>query len=272
MRTLYVTDLDGTLLRSNERTSEFTNSTINSLAEKGLLFTYATARSFHTSYRTVAGLKLRHPIVTYNGAAITDPKDGSFLATNTFGDDIRSVLQDLTSHDIYPVVYAFVDGKETFTLLPSKSSRGLLDFDASRHHDPRRRVAEDVSQLWEGEIYNVTCIGEAEKLLPFYEKYRDSYHCLYQLDMYSGEPWLEFLPNESTKANALRQLKQFLPYDRLVVFGDGINDMEMFAMADEAYAMENAVPELKAIATAVIGSNNEDGVARWLLQNTQIQE
>ena len=220
MRTLYVTDLDGTLLHSNERTSEFTNSTINSLAEKGLLFTYATARSFHTSYRTVAGLKLCHPIVTYNGAAITDPKDGSFLATNTFGDDIRSTLSELFSCDFD----AFVDGKETFTLLPSKSSRGLLDFDAPRHHDPRRRVAEDVSQLWEGEIYNVTCIGEAEKLLPFYEKYRDSYRCLYQLDMYSGEPWLEFLPNDSTKANALRQLKQFLPYDKLVVFGDGIND------------------------------------------------
>ena len=271
MRTLYVTDLDGTLLQSNERTSAFTNRTINSLVQKGMLFTYATARSYHTSHRCVEGLQLRHPIGTYNGAAISDPRDGSFLATNTFDDDIRTVLQDLTAHDIYPVVYAFVNGKETFTLLPSKSSKGLLDFDAPRCNDPRRRAAVEVSQLWEGDIYNVTCIDAAEKLLPFYEKYRERYHCLFQLDMYSGEPWLEFLPKNSTKANALRQLKQFLPYDKLVVFGDGINDMEMFLMADEAYAMENAVPELKASATAVIGGNNEDGVAEWLLANARIQ-
>ncbi len=272
MRTLYVTDLDGTLLRSNERTSEYTNRIINSLVEKGMLFTYATARSYQTSHKTVEGLQLRHPIVTYNGAVIADPRDGTFFAKNTFGDDIRAVVQDLTAHDVYPAVYAFVNGKESFTLLPSKCSAAMLDFDAPRHNDPRRRAACEVSQLWEGDIYNVTCIDAAEKLLPFYEKYRERYHCLYQLDMYSGEPWLEFLPKGSTKAQALRQLKQFLPYDKLVVFGDGINDIEMFLMADEAYAMENAVSELKAIATAVIGGNNEDGVAKWLLQNAQIQE
>ena len=39
----------------------------------------------------------------------------------------------------------------------------------------------------------------------------------------------------------------------------------MFRIADECYAMENAVDELKAIATGVIGSNEEDGVARFLL-------
>ena len=52
-----------------------------------------------------------------------------------------------------------------------------------------------------------------------------------------------------------------------MVFGDGKNDVDMFELADEAYAVANAVPELKAKATAVIGGNNEDGVAKWLLEN-----
>ena len=55
--------------------------------------------------------------------------------------------------------------------------------------------------------------------------------------------------------------------DRLVVFGDGRNDLSLFSVADECYAMSNAVPELKEIATAVIGSNDEDGVAKWLEEN-----
>lgn len=38
----------------------------------------------------------------------------------------------------------------------------------------------------------------------------------------------------------------------------------MFQMADEAYATENAINELKEIATGIIESNNADGVAKWL--------
>ena len=38
-------------------------------------------------------------------------------------------------------------------------------------------------------------------------------------------------------------------------------------MSDECYAINNAVDELKEIATGIIGSNNDDGVAKWLLQN-----
>ncbi len=49
MRTLYVSDLDGTLLRSDGRTSEYTNRVINRLTEKGMVFSYATARSLTTA-------------------------------------------------------------------------------------------------------------------------------------------------------------------------------------------------------------------------------
>jgi len=72
------------------------------------------------------------------------------------------------------------------------------------------------------------------------------------------------LPKAASKANAIRQLRNKLGYEKLVVFGDGKNDVDMFELADEAYAVANAVPELKERATAVIGGNNEDGVAKWL--------
>ena len=51
-RTLYVSDLDGTLLRSDERTSDYTNSVINRLTRHGMLFSYATARSCHTARKS----------------------------------------------------------------------------------------------------------------------------------------------------------------------------------------------------------------------------
>ena len=57
---------------------------------------------------------------------------------------------------------------------------------------------------------------------------------------------MEIMPQKASKAQAALQLKQKLECDRLVVFGDGKNDIDMFKIADEAYAVENAVSELKA--------------------------
>ena len=50
----------------------------------------------------------------------------------------------------------------------------------------------------------------------------------------------------------------------MVVFGDQINDVGMFRMADEAYAVTGSAPALAQHATTVIGSNDDDAVARWL--------
>lgn len=272
MKTLYVSDLDGTLLRSDERTSAFTNQTINELVQKGIMFSYATARSFHTSHKVTAGLSARIPLITYNGCMVVDNTDGSFLIKNFFGPEIRKVMQDLFAHNVYPIAYGFVDGIEKFSFLPAKSSSAVLAFNETRKGDKRCRMVDTEAELMEGEIFYLTCIDAAEKLLPLYEKYKDVFHCIYQIDLYSGEPWLELLPKAASKASAIRQLKEKLGYEKLVVFGDGKNDVEMFELADEAYAVANAVLELKKRATAIIDSNNDDGVARWLKQHAQVWE
>ena len=65
MSDLYVSDLDGTLLRSNEVTSEYTNGVVNSLVEKGMIFSYATARSLITAKKVTKGIKAKIPLIVY---------------------------------------------------------------------------------------------------------------------------------------------------------------------------------------------------------------
>ena len=48
------------------------------------------------------------------------------------------------------------------------------------------------------------------------------------------------------------------------MFGDALNDLPMFSIADEAYAVANALDVVKEAATKVIGSNDEDAVAEYL--------
>jgi len=52
----------------------------------------------------------------------------------------------------------------------------------------------------------------------------------------------------------------------LVVFGDNLNDIKMFEIADRAYAVENSVEGIKKYATEIIGSNQEDAVIRFIEQ------
>ena len=137
----------------------------------------------------------------------------------------------------------------------------------SRKGDIRTNEVKTLSELKEGNIFYITCIDEPEKLKPLYDKYKDKYHCVYQTDIYTNEQWLEIMPLEASKSNAIKQLQTMLDCEKLIVFGDGRNDIDMFQMADESYAVANAHEDLKKCATEVISSNDDDGVARWLESN-----
>lgn len=264
MKTLYVSDLDGTLLRPDETLSPFTIQTINNLVEKGMLFSYATARSIVTAARVTNGLTTQFPVIVHNGAFIRRPDTGELLASSFFGTKFSMVLKDLLSHNIYPIVYSLNEGQEKYRYLVEKSTPGMRSFLNTRRGDPREVPVHDPRALFQGKPYYITCIDEPEKLIPLYEKYKDQLRCILYREIYSGDLWLEIMPKDVSKANAIRRLKKILGCERLVVFGDGTNDMDMFQLADEAYAVENAVAELKQIATGIIESNEADGVAKWL--------
>ena len=266
MKTLYVSDLDGTLLRTNQKTSDFTNKIINELVEEGLLFSYATARSYNTSHKVTEGMTADFPLIVYNGVFVRDNASGEMLLKNFFDEEIKEVVLELVEHDLSPIVYAYVDGVERFTFNIDEVNDATLEFALTRENDSRYRPIKSLEELIAGEIFYLTLIDDESKLKPFYDKYKDKYHCFFQKDMYTGNQWLEIIPKNASKANAIKQLKDMLNCDRLVVFGDGVNDIDMFEIADEAYAVENAVDELKEIATGVIACNDEDGVAKWLYE------
>lgn len=267
MKTLYVSDLDGTLLRSEQKTSDFTNETINQLVKDGMLFSYATARSYLASAPVTSGLDVQIPLITYNGVMVVDNSDGSILLEHYLPDEIHDLLDEMIEKNVYPIVISMQDGRERMTYIPSKSSKETMKFINSRPGDIRFNPVETVEELHSGKIFYFMCMDQEENLLPFYEKYKDTYQCIYQIDMYHKDPWLDVLPKGTSKANAIKQVAEYYKCDKVVAFGDGMNDIEMFELADEAYAVANAVPELKAIATGVIGSNDEDSVAKWLKEN-----
>jgi len=264
-KTLYVSDLDGTLLRRDQTLSVFTCDAINALVEKGMLFSFATARSIVTSRKVAAGLVPQIPQIVYNGTFIVD-QTGKRLWMRIFDpQDAQEILGLLLEAGVVPIVYSIINGAEKFSFDPARANAATIDFNESRRGDPRQNYISKYEDL--GEIFYFTCIDTPERLGPLHEKLRGKYKCVYGKDIYSGEQWLEIVA--STKAEAALELKKLFGCEKLVCFGDGKNDIPMFEIADECYAVGNADPALKAAATGVIGSNMDDGVAKWLLDHAE---
>ena len=79
-----------------------------------------------------------------------------------------------------------------------------------------------------------------------------------------NQRWMDIHHSRGSKGSGITLLRDELGYEDIIVFGDGENDLSMFAVAQEAYAPANADSQVKGLATDVIGHHDEDGVAHFL--------
>ena len=268
-KTLYVTDLDGTLLNRQDKISPFSIETINKLVEEGMLFTYATARSLVSASVVTKGLSTKIPVIAYNGAFIIQPSTGEILAKEDFTDEERAYARRIIGeHGVSPMVYSFVNGVEKVSWIPERENDGVKRYLSVRPGDKRFRAVHDDEALYEGEVFYYTCIGEREELQPIYDVLAaDSrYRVTLQQELYRPEYWCEIMPARASKSHAIARFKEMCGCDRVISFGDAANDIPMFEISDECYAVENAVDALKAVATGIIAGNDDDGVAKWLIE------
>lgn len=272
MKTLFVSDLDGTLLTSEERISDYSLVRLNGLIDGGLTFTYATARSLNSAAKACWGLRQIFPVILYNGAVVMEPWSGKKLYNNHFNDGQLAFLKELFQRfDVWPLVYSFHRGCERVSWVEGKETSGVLRYLSRRKGDGRLnpvRVREDVAG---DEIFYFTCIGKREDLEGVRQAVENSLdmRCIFEQETYQTDYWCEIMPRSTSKGAAALAVKEFLKADRLVAFGDGINDISLFRAADESYAVRNAVAELKAVCTGEIGYSEEDGVVKFIMKNLE---
>jgi len=266
-RTLYITDLDGTLLRNDATVSEYTARIIDSLKEKSVLFTYATARAYTSASNIMKNTTHDIPAVVYNGTFIVDAKTGERMAVKSMTrEESDYVISVFEKHGVSPIVYSIIQGVEKYSYCYDELPEASKIFLDARKGDARENPTTH-DRLGKGSVFHFSSLADFEVLSSIKRIIEQKLPTELFLDRYFHEMFLEIHPRGATKAEAILELKKMLGCDRVVCFGDGTNDIPMFRIADECYAVSNAVSELKEIATAVTGDNESDGVARWMEEN-----
>ncbi|MCM1569404.1 MAG: HAD family hydrolase [Roseburia sp.] len=266
-KTLFVTDLDGTLMRNDKSISGKSVTCLKHLIEQGILITYATARSIDSASKLTKDIPFQIPVITRNGTILSNPRTKKEIEIAVFEPDALSMIrQCLKEHEVPGFISSYRNKKETKLYLENRMNTGLQMYLRAHADDKRLRAVPDEDDLYQGEICYFTFIADKADLESLYTSLRgsDKWNCVYQQDKYRPEYWLEICPKSATKAMAVRKIQKQYECEQVVVFGDSLNDISLFEMADEAYAVENAMEELKQLATGVIPSNENDGVAVWL--------
>lgn len=272
MKTLFISDLDGTLLTSKETISAFSLENLNKLIdEEGMLFTYATARSLNSAAKACWGLRQNLPVILYNGAVVMEPWSRRMLYNNHFNREQRAFLRGLIDGaGLFPLVYSFSkEGKERVSWIRGKETEGIRRYLSRRTGDSRLNPIESPDELCEDEIFYYTCIAEKSVTDPLNAAIlqREDLKTIYEQETYHTDYWCEIMPRGTSKGAAAERLARELGADKMVVFGDAPNDAEMFCAASESYAVRNADERLKQIATGEIGYSEEDSVAKFLMEN-----
>ena len=268
MKTLYLSDLDGTLLNNDALLSEKTVGILNRLLSENVYFTVATARTYATVIPIFEKVDLRYPLVLMNGVCIYDPVGRKTLVSHSIDTETgRKILDVYASFGISPMLYFEDDSHITveYRMLYNQAQSDYIH--SRRNFFNKNFVKVDEFSLSDKTnlIYSVY-LDSREKVEPIYHKLLSiqGICCSFYPDNYTGFYFLEVYAAGVSKLSGAMQVKNMLGCDKIVAFGDNMNDLPLLENADEGYAVGNASEEVKKRAYAVIGKNDEDAVAVFL--------
>ena len=267
MKTLYVSDLDGTLLDSSAEFPAPWRDRLNALLENGLPFTIASARSSHSAPIKLEGVHFRLPSILINGAQLYDWEEQKTLRLATLSDNhVRTALEIYERHRLAPVTFS-LDEHGAFHNSYRTLNGGVYDghFGTQvREGDPRFRKVADYRIAYERErCFHITTLALPEETAAaFAELLAAGVPCSIYDDVYTGGRFLEC--GAADKGSTALELKRMLGAEELVAIGDNLNDIPMLQAADRAVVVQGGHPDALAVADEVIGPCAQGGVLDFL--------
>ncbi|GGE44380.1 stress response protein YhaX [Pullulanibacillus camelliae] len=262
---LLALDIDGTLLKTNNRLDRETKEAVQFAMDKGAAVTLVTERHFHSAAKVAKALRLKYPIITHNGAFISSSID-------------RPIYTSKIRHD---VLLQLVEFLETYQCKVRFSNEKMSVSNRSKQANLLAKMTIGVSEPL---FYPVTYVDSLSDYLR--ENADDATDVKVELLKDNKEEMLQslqdFFPSVqvkeegpkafiltrsgSSKYNGLQHLAQHVGISLLdtVAVGDSYNDLEMIEKVGLGVAMKNAPKTVRERANWITRSNDMNGVAYML--------
>lgn len=258
---LIAVDLDGSLLTDEKTISPRTKAALTKMMEMGHHVVIATGRPFRASKPYYDELGLTTPIVNFNGAYVHHPLDEEWGVYHS-PLDLETVHQLMKTCESYDLLNIMVEVKDD-VYIKHPVPETLKAFGLGEPKIITGDIKENVQT-------DPTCMlihpsaDQADAIVSDIEKYHAD--AISQLSW--GAPWhiVEIVRPDVNKAVGLQRVAEHfnVPSERIIAFGDELNDIEMIQYAGRGIAMGNAAPAIKEVANDITLTNMNDGIAHYL--------
>ena len=248
---LLLFDLDGTLLTSDKRITDRTLASLWKAREAGFMLGLSTSRGM-SNFAKYARVVEPDVIIASSGALVT--ANGRVIYRNALSaDEVNRIIEVSKS-------------------IVGEDCKITVDTDDA-HYKNYPDENPYFGNTWEGDIYTDYSGWNSEGLkmcvrildediarevgdnLPFCDYVR-----------FTDEYWYKITKKGITKASAIEKICSAtgVKAEDITAFGDDLVDLGMLKLCGRGIAMGNAFIEVKENADAVIGSNDEDGIAEYI--------
>lgn len=250
---LLLFDLDGTLLRSDKSISEHTLSVLHRCREKGLMIGVSTSRSEQNSMTFLP--KLLPDILISSGGAIVKYR-GEYIYTEEFSPEETKYMiktaREVCGADCELTIDTIENHYWNYKIAPKEQDKSWGDSIYTDFKDFNRKSLKMCV-----EIFNSDAAGRLKEILTNCDSAR-----------FSDGYWYKFTKKGVTKENAIMKVCSacsIIP-ENIIAFGDDFADIGMLKLCGKGIAMGNAIQDVKQIADTVIGTNDKEGIADYLIK------
>lgn len=255
---LIVSDLDGTVLRTDRTASERTIEAIKAYRKAGGNFIISTGRMFESIVNNahILGLNgINIPISAMDGGVIKESMTGKLIALNTMPyEQTLAFAKECERLGCYFQIYS----EDTlYVAEENEFNRGYCEI-SKIGMKPVGKLSDFI------EANELRCVKVliADKKVEEYLDYFSGRYSEIQFFL-SHKAFLDGASVKAGKGNALRTLAAHLNVDMssTIALGDSMNDISMIQEAALGVAVANADERLKRVANYIAPSNDDDGVA-----------
>lgn len=248
MKKLIAIDIDGTLAHDDGEISNFSKIVIEKLTKASHTVVLCTARPRYHAIKLSLDLGLRY-FICLSGAEVYDLKYERIISDVLMDkDDVESIYNYASAHNIRMI---FSSDREYATQFTRNENQVLVDnIDDLKHSIKECLIMDDKKEAVAA--FRDEMLGLGLNIVTHSNAGDSAYFIV--------------LSKDSNKGEGLMKLAQFLDFDKadIISFGNDNNDISMIKASSALLAVGNSTEELKQIATLVIDSNNNDGVAKYL--------